>query len=318
MKVANHVVVALLVGGWLSPSSTVRAGEERTASGVALLVNGEAVSPAELRWFAQRERTGVIQLCESAHGVRYGPGFWTRNIRGKTPRLLLREKSIARATREKVEQMLFRELGLTLDISYGALLANLERTNRERGEAVRRGRVVYGPVNFTLETFYEHQMARMRIRAKALLGQDRLVAKDDELETNFQSERERYRSPALSSWRFVEIPGGPDDVAPGRTSQSIDDVTEERLGEILGDGESVRKLRELRPGESVQLKRPAGKTLLAKCIARTPGDVRPFSEVRQKVAARWLDQQYDRLIASLSAAANVQIDPQGFDLISVE
>ena len=313
------IPIILLLLCWAAGSSVrSQAPEERTNFDPVLIVNGHAVSPAEFQWFAQLERTGVIQFVTSKLRVDYGPDFWTRELYGASPRALLQQRTIARVRREKIEQTLFAELGLITDISHTAFLNALAAANRERREAVRQGRVVYGPTNYTPEQFYNHRSATWQIRAKELLAQSRLVATDAELEASFQRSGERYRSPALSTWELVAIHAGQAAPPAGAAPQLVRDVTDERLGEMIGRDESLRTLLGLRAGESAAVSEPDGGKVVAKCLARTPGKLRPFAEVKASVAARWIDEHYEDLLTALAAEAKVQVNQRALDKISMQ
>ncbi len=113
---------------------------------VLMRVNGDEVGVEEFRWFAGEERAGVIRYFQQKHQAGLEKGFWTRKYGGEIPREVLETNTVRRVIREKTEQGLFRELGLLEDTRFSSFLAALEKTNAEREQAVKSGRVVFGPV----------------------------------------------------------------------------------------------------------------------------------------------------------------------------
>ena len=141
-------------------------------------VHGEPVGEAEYGWFEEQERTGVIQHFQSNLKVEYGPDFWDVKVKGVTPREMLRQRTLERVGRERVERRLFAELGLIRNGSFEEFLAGFERANREREAAQRAGKVVFGPVRFTPLQYYGYWKSNLRIEAINKLGRERWAAED--------------------------------------------------------------------------------------------------------------------------------------------
>jgi hypothetical protein len=158
-----------------------------------LFVNNEPVGPDEFVWFMRQERAAVFQFFQAGFNHDSATNFWDRQFSNTTPRILLRERTVKRIVQAKVEQILFRELGLVEEIGYAPFLKQLEEFNRERESAAQQGEVVYGPVRYTQLQYYEYWMANLRIRATEQLTQNRWDVSNGKVKTFFEENKEQFR-----------------------------------------------------------------------------------------------------------------------------
>ena len=113
----------------------------------------------------EQERAGVVAYFKAQHNLDYGQDYWNHEVAGTTPKAALQQKTVDRLVHEKAEQLLFQELGLVQDIRYATFLEQLEKTNRNREQAAKEGKVVYGPIRYTQLQFYGHWKATLRAQA---------------------------------------------------------------------------------------------------------------------------------------------------------
>ena len=279
----------------------------------AMSVDGKEVTRDEFVWFAHQERTGVIQFFNQKYGGGVGAGFWARDFHGTTPRAELKRRTIARVTREKIQQALFAELCLVTNFTHATFLENLERMNHERSDAVRRGEVIYGPTTFAAEQFYRHWLASMQIHAKEILAQSRLAATEQQLKQYFVKNKKLFYAPARSSWEFTKVSKGQTNL-----TNRLADITDERFAECVGDEALVMELKSLRAGRILTEHLADGTTLIAKCVNRKPATRLLFEEAKPRVASRLLDERYEKLIAERTGRAEVRLKGQEMDGINFE
>lgn len=186
-----------------------------------LFVNRQPVSAEEFVWFMRQERAGVFQFVKAKFNLDYGTNFWDRKLSGGTPRALLRQRTVERIAREKVQQLLFRELGLVEDIGYASFVKNLERLNRERESAARQGQVIYGPVRYTQLQYYAHWMAGLRLRATEQLAQGRWDVSDGQVRDFYERNKEQFRGAEAASTPTRETDSETNATPTPRASQPI-------------------------------------------------------------------------------------------------
>jgi hypothetical protein len=320
------------------------------AQPTALVVNQQQVSQGEFRWFMEQERGGVFRHF-AGHPVDDGRDFWSEQIEGTIPRTLLRSNTVARVVREKVEQILFQELGLVEDISYGAFLAKLDKINQEREQAARERRVVYGPVRYTQLQFYQHWKATLRVQARDRLAERRWPPKEEDLRKYYDDKRALFRASPSYTLEVVDVQarrqptaekggalvraaadqirsrlqaGGSltnllstplQDEAVKASGQQFEDMNADRLGELFPDDQQLKAVLALGPGETNLLPGSEGQVRVVRCVKKTPESYRSYQAAQPQVRDRWLAQRYDRHIEQLVAEARISVNQTTLDAL---
>ena len=324
---------------------------QRLPGEAAVVVDRDVVTLDEFNWFMDQERVSVFEYLKTKCNFDYDKDFWTRACEGTTPRALLQKKTVDRVAREKVEQILFRELGLIQEVRYSAFLENLEKLNRDREQAVKDGRVIYGPVRYTQLQYYGHWKATLQIQAKGKLAQERLAVGEPEVRAYYDQNKDRFKATDTTTLEIVTIEpkqesdaekcrgrvasaaeailsktragqglehvlqGYADNADIKLSRRRVDSLDTERVGEQFAGGENAEKVLALPPGQCVSVADSGETVQIVKCISKTTGNYLPFETVKERVRARCLDRQYDRLVDALAKKADVRINQQALDLL---
>jgi hypothetical protein len=331
-------------------SGALAASPQPTADD-AMVVNRNGITPEEFDWFMNQERVNTLEYFRTKCNFDYDKDFWTRDCEGTKPRVLLQKRTVNRIVREKVEQILFRELGLIDDVRYSAFLENLESLNRDREQAVKDGRVIYGPVRYTQLQYYGHWKASLQIQAKSKLTQERLSVAEQEVRAYYDQNKGLFKAAdtttleiaiiepkqvpdaektkgkvgsatqaILSQMRAGEglehvVQGYADKPDINVSCRRVDALDNERVGELFSASASAEKILALAPGECVSVADSGGTVQIIKCISKKTGDYLPLEAVKERARARCLDQLYDRLVGELTKKADVRINQQALDRI---
>ena len=132
-------------------------------------VNGEPVTNKEYAFFAQRNKHKVISKFRNEYKLNYHADFWQDKSRGKTPGEVLQEITIEDIVNSKVQFLLAKQYGIINDISFLSIEKHLDIENLQRRNALKNNVVIYGPEQYTLESYYEYLMTNMVIRLKDYL-----------------------------------------------------------------------------------------------------------------------------------------------------
>jgi hypothetical protein len=315
-----------------------------TNAGPVLFVDRQPVSSEEFVWFMQQERAGVLQFAKTKFNLDYGTNFWDRDLAGDTPRALLQQRTVERVVHEKVEQLMFQELGLVEDISYASFLKKLEKLNSERESAVQHGRVVYGPVRYTQFQYYEYWMANLRLRATEQLTQTKWNVSDGQVEDFYERNKEKYRVGGTLTFEIVTLQTSNSE-ANGELIQAIarkiisavkagadlkttvqgydgnikaawqrfNEMDDDRIGELFTDNEQAKQVLRLSPGQSMLLPASDSMVQIVKCISKTPGHNLSFEEVKSRVRSIYIGQLYDYLVDEAVKKADVQINQKAME-----
>lgn len=321
---------------------------------VALTVNQQIVTVDEFRFFQQQERAGVLQFARNECGLEDSRELWSRVCRGLTLRARLQQATVIQVVREKVEQQLFKELGLVADISHAAFLRELERINQERTAAQAQGRVIYGPVNFTPWQYFLHCKASRQNEARQLLARERLAVTEAELRAAYQTNATRYTSAPVASWTIITL-GPLTPLAIGRAATNIsaaaqlakarlasgetisavvkhlktdgqwdvageqfEDLSFPRLAEILSDEDAFTELRKFRTGQTGVVESKSGVVRVVKCMGLKPGKPLRFDQVHTQVERQLLASRYAELISAAATNATVHLHQDRIDLIPAD
>jgi hypothetical protein len=260
---------------------------------------------------------------------------------------MLQSNTVARVIREKIEQILFLELGLVKDISYTAFLAQLETLNEQREEAARQGRAVYGPVRYTQLQFYEHWKARLRVQAKEKLAEKQWSPSAQELRRFYDEHRALFQAQPSFNLEVVTVRAHneadtgtvrsaaegvlarlkagsaltdllkepPPDDHLSVSGRRFEGINADRLGELFPAEGQLKSVLALAPGETALVMGSDGEAWVVRCLAQQAGEIQPYEAVRRQVKERWLDQQYERHLERLARQAAVKVNQEALDAL---
>lgn len=125
-------------------------------------VAGEPVTAAEFTARMADHRTEVASDFYDRHGADPNqPGFWSAQYGSTTPRAMLRQRTLDALVEIKVQQVMARDAGLVDDIGYDAFLRQLEEENQSRRQRLDRQEPIFGPQQYTEETYFSYTFDRM-------------------------------------------------------------------------------------------------------------------------------------------------------------
>lgn len=163
---------------------TIAAAQDK---GELAKVNGISVTQKELDREMQRCRSSVISKIIKEYSLNDMTGFWERSYKGHTPLEILKQKALDTLVFLKVQEQLLKERNLWTYNAYAELLEDLEKTNESRNKAEKEAKIIYGPVNYTEQSFFDYQFGNSVIRLKEKLVEDgTLQADEDKLMMQFE------------------------------------------------------------------------------------------------------------------------------------
>ncbi|HEY0670431.1 MAG TPA: hypothetical protein VGD22_19770 [Sphingobacteriaceae bacterium] len=116
-----------------------------------------------------------------------GDNFWNSDERGIKPVMVLRKLALDSLVKIKVQEKLLRERNIWPYKSYSDFISDFHRTNELRKKALVNKQVVYGPVEYSEETFFDYRFSNALIQLKQqLLSEKVIVITDEELENQFK------------------------------------------------------------------------------------------------------------------------------------
>jgi hypothetical protein len=189
-----------MAGPALSHAAASRPGAGKGASKDSIRINpsilaGDSVSRAEWDFFLAPEKAGVFAYFHGKYGAEDAPDFWTREFHGERPMDMLQARARKNLVRAKLEQRLACRAGLLPDPGWSAFLADFERENRRRAQALQEGKPVYGPKQLEMRAYYAYRQSNLVIQLKRALAKDGMAPGENAISRAYDSlKATRYRT----------------------------------------------------------------------------------------------------------------------------
>lgn len=151
----------------------------RENSAALVTVDGEKVYAEEMEFYILQERASVIQRFSDENSVLSDKAFWTEEQNGETPAEVLIESALEVLRLDKALLVDCEKRGLCGRLDFNRIKENMEAENKERSEAVKEGRPVYGVSEFNLSTYFDYLKTNLRIKQKEQLSEEKLFETDE-------------------------------------------------------------------------------------------------------------------------------------------
>ncbi len=152
-------------------------------------VNGLDITKTEVQREMRKYRSEVYSLVNNSNKkAKSSKAFWeAEKVNGVTGIELLRKKAIDSLTTIKVQEKLLVSRNLWPYKDYSAFLEDLKNTNESRKKSVANDQVVYGPVEYSEQTFFDYRFANALIQLKYKLVEEKLITvTEDDLKNQFR------------------------------------------------------------------------------------------------------------------------------------
>lgn len=333
------LLAGLVIAAWLVITRGAPAAPDSpsvSSDNVVATVNNEPISQREFERVFNNNRSRVYDYFLQKYGATDSPDFWTTPHDGQTPQAYGQQLALTELVKIKVQQILLRQNNLSPDITYGYFLKELAAENARRKQAVNTGQPVYGPVEYSENSYFEYQMQNKVARLKEILFEKDGSPDQAKLQNFYEAVKDQY-------YKLDDRVKVQKIVLPFGTNQAAARAQAEQLKLRLDRGEDFEKLAflttpGLNPSEFEQVfdkttrrtdseTNPVSKAaalhlplnrvselleegssfVLLKCVERQPQGYQAFAEVQPNVRQKYLDDNYDRLVESLVSQAQVRL-----------
>lgn len=157
---------------------------------VVAVVDGEDVTLGEFMLQARALRSGVINNFRITGENEFGNGFWSQKYDGTMPMDVLKKKALDTLVQIKVQQISARKAGIVDDISYPGFLKAMKAENKRRLAAKQAGKVIYGPVQYSEEVYYNYLFSNMVNSLKERMAGPVFMINDEKLKEIYEMEKD--------------------------------------------------------------------------------------------------------------------------------
>jgi len=137
---------------------------------VMATVDGEPICVREFNLVSQKYKALVIQEFRKKYKLNYDAGFWCNESVGESPAENLKRRTLKTLISIKVQQLQAKKMGIISDLSYHRFLNTLAQENQRRLIAKSNNRVIFGPVQYSEEVYYDYVFSNVVIQLKSKLN----------------------------------------------------------------------------------------------------------------------------------------------------
>jgi len=134
-----------------------------------VVMDGQILDNRELEREIKRYRSSVLKDYAYQLQTISVADFWDTEYEGVTPKKKLEDKALQALKRLKVQEKMLKQKGLWPYETYQDLLTERPVNNERRKMAVQKSEIIYGPVEFTEQSFFDYQFSNAVIKLKQLM-----------------------------------------------------------------------------------------------------------------------------------------------------
>ena len=313
LVVKTHCSVMMHSGAFLLPDSALVA-----------MVNGEAVTKIEFMLHARTLKPLVINDFRSAQVTEFGNDFWSRKFDGKTPMEALKKRTLDTIVQIKVQQISARNAGIVADISYSGFLNALETENHRRLVAKKSGEVIYGPVQYSEEVFYNYLFSNMVYRFRENLAGSVFRITDEKLKEAYEKDKDSlYRKGYHTVAVLIKLKPG-----QGVTCDESEKMMPQAETTLVfndsvyapEEDDVIRSMvkeasRKLAKGQCSEIIGFQGARYVVMVKEKSPLGYRSFENCRTAVRILMLDRMYEQYIHGMAEEATCETNMDVYEKI---
>lgn len=149
-------------------------------------INGQSVEIAELRREMLRHRSNVYSGYAKIFDLSQVHNFWYADLEGTKPMDSLRNRALKALVEIKVQQKLLEEKKLWPYNNYRDFQIAWREENEYRVNQVQQKGVIYGPVVYTEQVFFDYKFSNALITLKNVLTGHIIPLNDNVLAAHFE------------------------------------------------------------------------------------------------------------------------------------
>lgn len=152
---------------------------------VVMLVNDLEIRRSEIQREMRKYRSKIYQEYAVKYNIKQDSNFWNQSFEGKSPLKDLQQLAIDSLVRQKVQEKLLIDRNLWPYTNYDELIKDMNHQNSLRKQAVANKQVIYGPITFTEQTFFDYQFSNAIIRLHEMMRNKEIIITDQLLITHY-------------------------------------------------------------------------------------------------------------------------------------
>lgn len=306
-------------------------------------VNGEPVYVKEYKMKLLSNTTEVINYFSQSYAVETKENFRTDSYSGEAPVEMARKKALDDIVEVKVQQILAKEKGIIESTDYREFLKELENENRQRKDALKSNKVVYGPDNYGEIEYFNYSFDNMVSKLKEKLKENELSIPEEKLESMYNLLKDtRFKLPddikiQVISIGFTDEKGIINDDLKSKARVKIEEAKkridngepfeevaldynpksgvleyvftkEKQMAKDISHPELLDEALKLKPGQVSEIIERSMDFVLILCKEKKSTGYLPYKDARKQLLDELIEKDYQEYIDKLVEQADVKIN----------
>ncbi|MGP3961165.1 hypothetical protein ACTWPT_34720 [Nonomuraea sp. 3N208] len=295
-------------------------------------IDGYAVTHDELL-FHMRRLAPQVQNELRVRGAKAGD---------ETALQRLAARALDEIRRDKTTLVLAKEEGLIGSAGHADLLAELAVENERRADAVARGEVVYGLVEFSPEEYYSHRLTELTTALKQRLSKKAdgpLRVTDADVRQAFDTDRDAWSANATTytySKLVVPVPEGASadytaglqrrvaasdrlaEIADGEPGAKLTTATHHGGGSAVHDQDLMAVLGKLTPGQISAPVPGTGQITYYELNRKIVDENAAFAEYSRRIRQSLIEEKFNQFLQRRVDNSDLKVDTAAVDAINTE
>jgi parvulin-like peptidyl-prolyl isomerase len=306
-------------------------------------VNNEPIATKFFIAELNTKRAETYAYFKTKYGVDDSANFWTTSYGREKPLEYAKKIALHECVKIIVQQAWAKREKIVDDIRYEKFINDLMAENKRRKEAVAENKVIYGPVEYSEDSYFNYVFSNLVIKLKTDLGEKELAPSDSELREAYEANKNHYKQNNIKI-SIISIPwmGGKKQDANAKIAMIENQLkkgaqfeklameynptgklnvrvfdTNSRYSDSRYNGEIKRAAEELQPGQISQPIETGNSECLIQCMENKVTGYRGFDEVKDSLKTLYVEKKYDELVEKMTREANLEIDQPAYRSIKI-
>ena len=331
-----EIIGLLLLLVFLQSSKTSNRVTEVSDSSTIATVNGKNITAEEFSLFINQNRAMTYNYFDNKYGIdRYSRDFWNSQFGLESPTEYIREIALQECILVKLQQLVAQERGIISEIDYSSFKDDLAQENTRRKLVKQNGGILYGPVVYNTQMYYNHVFSQMLINLKRDMAQDEFKISDMELSQEYEvTKMNRFRNRDQIQVEII-TPRYDYETIFIKLSAIVNSASElENLIKLFRDKINIIDMQidedtydlysrqderlldsiyQLKTGQSCMFTVTNHRPKIIRCNERSMTGFKPFDQVKDLVRIKWINDRYRDWLNKLERQADIQVNEKYLD-----
>jgi hypothetical protein len=169
-------------------------------------ISEENIDDRELQREMLRYRAQIVSDFTQKYQLNNLQNFWENIYQGRSPKKALEELALTNLLKIKIQEQWLKAEGLWPYKNYDEFLNAMAEENKERDKLQNEGQVIYGPVLFQEQTYFDYKFSNAIIKLKQKYEGTKISLNDSVLNHHFKDLKQSIYKNSNKSFQELKSP----------------------------------------------------------------------------------------------------------------